>query len=95
MMKISREEVEHVALLARLELTAEETEIYTEQLNSILEYAAILESLNTEDVTPTSHAVPLHNVLREDQVHDSLNREKVLSNAPDAEDDFFRVPKIV
>ena len=94
-MKISREEVEHVALLARLELTAEETEIYTEQLNSILEYAAILESLNTEDVTPTSHAVPLHNVLREDQVHDSLNREKVLSNAPDAEDDFFRVPKIV
>jgi len=94
-MKISREEVEHVALLARLELTEEETEVYTEQLNSILEYAAILESLDTEQVVPTSHAVPLHNVLREDQVQPSMDRAQVLSNAPDEEDNFFRVPKIV
>ena len=94
-MKISRVEVEHVALLARLELTEEELVTNTEQLNSILDYAAMLEKLNTDDIKPTAHAVPLHNVLREDQVKPSMDREKVLANAPDAEDGFFKVPRIV
>lgn len=93
--KISREEVEHVAFLARLELTEEELATNTEQLNSILEYAAMLEKLNTDDIKPTAHAVPLHNVLREDQVKPSMAREKVLANAPDAQDGFFKVPRIV
>jgi len=91
---ISREDVEYVAALARLELTEQETQEYTEQLNSILGYAAMLERLDTEDVVPTAHAVPLHNVMREDQVKPSINHDKALKNAPDGEDGFFRVPKI-
>jgi len=94
-MKLSRAQVEHVAMLARLELTEEEIATYTGQLNSILDYAAILERLDTQDVEPTAHVVPLHNVLREDVVRTSLSQEKVLSNAPDADNGFFRVPKIV
>ena len=94
-MKISRKDVEYVAALARLELTEQETQEYTEQLNSILDYAAMLERLDTSDVVPTAHAVPLHNILREDQVRPSINHEKALRNAPDGEEGFFRVPKIV
>lgn len=95
MMAISREDVEYVAALARLELTEQETQEYTEQLNSILEYAAMLERLDTDNVSPTAHAVPLHNVLREDQVCTSIAHEKALRNAPDNAEGFFRVPKIV
>ena len=94
-MKITREDVEHVALLARLALTEQEIQDYTEQLDSILEYAAMLDRLDTEDVEPTAHAVPLHNVLREDEVRPSIAQEKALKNAPEAEDGFFKVPKIV
>ncbi|HUX46833.1 MAG TPA: Asp-tRNA(Asn)/Glu-tRNA(Gln) amidotransferase subunit GatC [Desulfosporosinus sp.] len=93
-MTISREDVEYVAALARLELTEPEIQEYTEQLNSILDYAAMLERLDTDDVVPTAHAVPLHNVMREDQVGPSFNQEKALRNAPDGEEGFFRVPKI-
>ncbi len=94
-MKISRKDVEHVALLARLELTEQEIEQYTEQLDSILEYAATLDRLDTENVEPTAHAVPLHNVLRADEVKSSIEREKALQNSPDAEEGFYRVPRIV
>ena len=95
MMAISREDVEYVAALARLEMTEQETQEYTEQLNSILEYAAMLERLDTDNVSPTAHAVPLHNVLREDRVGTSIAHEKALRNAPDGVEGFFRVPKIV
>lgn len=94
-MKISRAEVEHVALLARLTLTEEEINQYTEQMNSILEYAAMLEQIDTSSVSPTAHAVELHNVLRDDEVRPSMEQEKVLKNAPQAEEGFFRVPRIV
>ncbi len=94
-MKISKEQVEHVAMLARLELTEEEKQTYTEQLNSILEYAAILDKLDTQDVPPTAHPLPLHNVFRDDVVKPSISQEEALTNAPDAEDGFFKVPKIV
>ncbi|KLU62594.1 aspartyl/glutamyl-tRNA(Asn/Gln) amidotransferase subunit C [Peptococcaceae bacterium CEB3] len=94
-MKISRPDVEHVAMLARLELTEPEIEMFTEQLNSILEYAALLEQLNTDGVSPTAHVLPLHNVLREDVTQPSLEQERALMNAPDAENGFFRVPRIV
>jgi len=93
-MTISREDVEYVAALARMELTEPEIQEYTEQLNSILDYATMLERLDTDDVVPTAHAVPLHNVLREDQVGPSIRQEKALRNAPDADEGFFRVPKI-
>lgn len=94
-MKISKEQVEHVAMLARLELTEEEKQTYTEQLNSILDYAAMLDKLDTKDVEPTAHAMPLHNVFREDVVRPSIDQSEALKNAPDAEDGFFKVPKIV
>ncbi|WP_407312344.1 Asp-tRNA(Asn)/Glu-tRNA(Gln) amidotransferase subunit GatC [Desulfosporosinus sp. SB140] len=93
-MAISREDVIYVAGLARLELTEQEIQEYTVQLNSILDYAAMLEQLDTEDVVPTAHAVPLHNVLREDEVKASIQHDKALRNAPDAEEGFFRVPRI-
>lgn len=95
MVKISREQVEYVGKLARLELAEEEIATNTEQLNSILEYAAMLERIDTEDIAPTAHAVPLHNVLREDVLKPSLDREKVLANAPEAENGFFKVPRIL
>lgn len=94
-MKISRQEVKHVALLARLKLTEEEINQYTGQLNSILEYAARLEELDTANILPTAHAVALSNVLREDEVTTSMARDKVLANAPEVQEGFFRVPKIV
>jgi aspartyl-tRNA(Asn)/glutamyl-tRNA(Gln) amidotransferase subunit C len=93
-MAISREDVIYVAGLARLELTEQEIQEYTVQLNSILDYAAMLERLDTKDVAPTAHAVPLHNVLREDEVKASIKHEKTLRNAPDADEGFFRVPRI-
>lgn len=94
-MKISRKEVEHVALLARIKLSEEEINLYTEQLNSLLDYAAQIQEIDTEGVAPTAHAAQLFNVLREDEVKPSLVQEKALKNAPEAKDGFFRVPRIV
>lgn len=88
-------EVEHVALLSRLELTEEEKKMYQQQLSAILEYARKLDHLDTRDVPPTAHVLPLKNVFREDQVGEHLGPEKVLANAPEREGDFFKVPKIV
>ncbi len=92
---IKKSDVEHVALLARLELSEEEKELYTKQLSDILEHAQTLNKLDTENVPPTAHVLPLKNVFREDEVGDHLDPEKALSNAPDKEESFFRVPKIV
>ncbi|HEX3015078.1 MAG TPA: Asp-tRNA(Asn)/Glu-tRNA(Gln) amidotransferase subunit GatC [Desulfobacteria bacterium] len=94
-MKITKEQVEHVAMLARLELSEDEKELYTGQLDAILAYAAKLEKLDTTDIPPTAHVLPLHNVFREDTVKQSISREAALDNAPDAEDGFFKVPRIV
>lgn len=92
---ITKADVEHVALLARLELTEEEKELYTKQLSDILKYAQKLNELDTEGVPPTAHVLPLKNVFREDKPGKHLEVEKALANAPDREDNFFRVPKIV
>ncbi len=94
-MTISREGVEHVAALARLELTESEILEHTEKLNLILDYEEMLERLDTDDVLPTPHVDPLFNVLREDQTGPSLNQEKALSNAPQKEEGFFKVPRII
>lgn len=92
---ITTKDVEHVAHLARLALSEEEKEAFTRQLNAILEAADKLRELDTEGVEPTAYAVPMQNVFREDRVHASLPREKVLANAPDPVDGYFRVPRIM
>ncbi len=94
-MKISKEDVEHVAKLARLRLTEEEKGKFGKQLNQILEYVEKLNELNIDGVEPTSHVVPLKNVLREDEVKPSLSEEDALSNAPDKKGNFFKVPRII
>ncbi len=94
-MAISREEVEHVARLARLELTADEIELFREQLSAVLERAQRIQSLPLDDVPPTAHPVELKNVWREDAVHGSDVTEAVLQNAPEREDAFFRVTRIL
>ena len=92
---ISKQDVEHVALLARLELSEEEKELYTQQLNKILDAARALQEVNTDDVPPTAHVLPIQNVFREDKLGEHIDPEKALSNAPDREENFFKVPKIV
>lgn len=94
-MRLTKEEVEHVALLARLELSEEEKEQQTEHLNKILEAFAELQRLDTEDVEPTSHAIPMSNVFRPDEVRPSLPREVALANAPEEAEACFRVPRVV
>jgi aspartyl-tRNA(Asn)/glutamyl-tRNA(Gln) amidotransferase subunit C len=92
---ISREEVQHVARLARLALSDEELERMREQLDAILAYIDKLRQLDVEGVEPTSHAVPLVNVMREDEIAPSLSQESALANAPDRAGEFFRVPRII
>jgi aspartyl-tRNA(Asn)/glutamyl-tRNA(Gln) amidotransferase subunit C len=94
-MSITNQDVDHVAKLARLNLTDEEKHLFTEQLNAILKYAEQLNTLDTKDVKPTTHVLELANVMREDQPHESLPIEKVMLNAPDEEEDHFRVPAII
>jgi aspartyl-tRNA(Asn)/glutamyl-tRNA(Gln) amidotransferase subunit C len=94
MSTISRQQVEHVANLARLSLTEEEAERYTKDLNAILAFAKKLDELDTADVQPTSHATDVKNVMREDVNRPSLPREKALHNAAEHEDGQFKVPAV-
>lgn len=94
MSAISRKEVEHVADLARLQLTEEEAERYTKDLNAILTFAAKLNELDTSDVPPTSHATDVKNVMREDENRPSVSREDALRNAADKEEGQFKVPAV-
>ena len=93
-MKISREEVKHVARLARLRFSDEEIETFTTQLNDILVYMDKLNELDTSDVPPTFHAMEKENAFRNDEVGVSLELKKVLSNAPLDDGESFVVPKI-
>ncbi len=94
-MILSRKDVEHVAHLGRLELSEEELELFSKQLNQILEYFKKLEELNTENVLPTSHAVPVEMTLREDEARLSQVTEDALSQAPEQTNNLFLVPKII
>ena len=89
---IDREQVLHVAKLARLKLTDDEVEKMTGELSHILEHVERMEALDLEGVEPTSHVVALENVLRDDVPRESLPRERALEQAPDATEDGFRVP---
>lgn len=95
MMNITPKDVQHVAKLARLNLTPEEEQMFTGQLNAILQYAEKLNELDTDGVQPTTHVLDLNNVMREDKVRESLTIEKVLLNAPDEEDGQFKVPAVL
>ena len=94
-MKITREEVQRVALLARLQLSPEEENVLTKQLDNILEYMEKLKQLDTEKVTPLAHVVDIVNAFREDRVVHAPQPEKLLTNAPTREKTFFKVPKII
>jgi aspartyl-tRNA(Asn)/glutamyl-tRNA(Gln) amidotransferase subunit C len=94
-MKLSSKEVEHVAVLARLQLTPEETETFTQQLNDILLYMEKLSELDTSGVQPLTHALNLSNAFREDQVNPSLPLEETLSLAPEQGCSSFVVPKVI
>ena len=95
MTKISLEQVDHVARLARLELSAADKERMRSELDGILSYIDKLRALDTRDVEPTSHAVPVTNVMRDDVERPSLPQEDMLANAPDRHRDMFRVPRII
>jgi aspartyl-tRNA(Asn)/glutamyl-tRNA(Gln) amidotransferase subunit C len=92
---ISREDVAHVARLARLDVGEDELDRFAEQLGAVLEQAADVAALDTAGVPPTAHPFPLVNVLREDVPGASLDRDEVLAMAPAAEDGRFRVPRIL
>ena len=87
--------INQVANLARLNLTDGEKNLYGEQLSNILEYADELQKLNTDKIRPTSHAIPMKNVLREDKVVPCKNSKDILKNAPEEEDNMFKVPRIL
>ncbi len=95
MASLSREEVVHVAKLARLRLTDEQIDVFTPQLAAILEHAADVEALDLSDVPPTAHPLSLVNVLRADEPRPCLDRDEVLAMAPAVEDHRFRVPRIM
>ncbi|WP_409304040.1 Asp-tRNA(Asn)/Glu-tRNA(Gln) amidotransferase subunit GatC [Peribacillus sp. SCS-155] len=95
MSRISEEQVKHVAHLARLAVTEEEVERFTQQLDQIISFAEQLNELDTEQVEPTSHVLDMKNVMREDKAKKGLPVEEVLKNAPDSKDGQIRVPAIM
>ncbi|WP_026701529.1 Asp-tRNA(Asn)/Glu-tRNA(Gln) amidotransferase subunit GatC [Salibacterium aidingense] len=95
MERITKEQVRHVAHLARLSVTEEEAATFTEQLDAIIEFAEQLNELETENVEPTTHVLDIHNVLRKDEQRPSLDREEALKNAPDQEGGQVKVPSVL
>lgn len=94
-MSITRQDIDHVAKLARLALTEEERQLFTGQMGAILAYVEALNELNTDDVQPTSHAVPMQNAFRPDVVAPSIGHDRALANAPDTNETYFRVPPVI
>src|SRR3990170_1277198 len=94
-MGIDRSAVDHIARLARLDLSEEERTRMQEELAHILAHAEKIQELDLDDVPPTSHSVPLSNVMRADQVSPSLSQEDALANAPETQDGRFKVPRII
>ncbi len=94
-MRISRNEVQRIALLARLELTAAEETEFVEHFDKVLTYMEKLNQLNTDGVEPTAHAVAVPSPLREDRVTNQADTDALLQNAPARDADFFKVPKII
>lgn len=93
--KIDQAQVRKVAKLSRLELTEAELKEFTGQLSEILDYVEKMNQLNTDDVEPMAHCLPISNVFRQDEIRASLGTEKTLANAPQRDGEFFKVPKIL
>ena len=94
-MKVTKEDIANVAVLSRLSVSEAEADKYMGQMDKILTYMDNLSQLNTERVKPTTYALPMQNVFREDVVRESLDREAALANAPLREDGYFKVPKVL
>ncbi|MBQ1336411.1 MAG: Asp-tRNA(Asn)/Glu-tRNA(Gln) amidotransferase subunit GatC [Selenomonadaceae bacterium] len=94
-MKVTQEDLDKVAVLSRLSIPAEESGKYIGQLDKFLTYVENLKAVDTENVKPTTYALPIQNVFREDVVKPSLDRELALSNAPLKEDGYFKVPRVL
>ena len=94
-MKVTKEDMENVAVLSRLSIPEDKEAQYTQQLNDFLEYVDNLSTVDTEGLQPIAHVLPVSNVFREDVVKESLSREAALSNAPLKEDGYFKVPKVL
>jgi aspartyl-tRNA(Asn)/glutamyl-tRNA(Gln) amidotransferase subunit C len=92
---VTLKEVEYIAELARLKFSEDELQNFTHQLNQILKYVEKLNELDTENVEPLSHLIEGNNVFREDILRPSISREEALKNAPDSDDEFFKVPKVI
>lgn len=95
MAEINKEQVKHVANLARLEISEQEAEMFTEQLSSIIKFAEQLNEIDTDGIEPTTHVLDLKNVMRKDEPRQWITREDALKNAPDQQDGQFRVPSIL
>jgi aspartyl-tRNA(Asn)/glutamyl-tRNA(Gln) amidotransferase subunit C len=93
--KLSLEEVDHVAMLARLGLAEDEREMMREQLSSILDHISLLQSVDTSAIPPTAQVITLQNQMRSDEVHKSLELDEVMKNAPDSEDGMFKVRAVL
>lgn len=93
--KIDEAQVRRVALLSRLELSDQEVSQFSTQLSAIVQYIEKLNELDTEGVEPLAHCLPVHNILREDVPKPSLSNDAALANAPERENEFFKVPKIL
>ncbi|HEX6983254.1 MAG TPA: Asp-tRNA(Asn)/Glu-tRNA(Gln) amidotransferase subunit GatC [Balneolaceae bacterium] len=94
-MSVTREDVDYVANLARLQLNPEETEALVRDMNQILEHMETLEEVDTSDVEPLEHVIDLEYRLRDDKAEEPLPHQDALKNAPDADSDYFRVPKVI
>lgn len=94
-MRLTREQVVHVAELAKLKLSEAETDLFEEQLSAILEHADRLDELDTESIPPTAGVLPLHDVMRADEPRPSFPRDQMLANAPAAEDGFVKVKAVL
>jgi aspartyl-tRNA(Asn)/glutamyl-tRNA(Gln) amidotransferase subunit C len=94
-MSVTKKDVDYVADLARLQLSKEETESLVNDMNQILDYMTTLEELDTSDVEPLEHVIDLEYRLRDDKAKDPLSHEDALKNAPDADSDYFRVPRVI
>lgn len=94
-MKVAKEDVEKVAVLSRLTIDEKQMPEYLSQFNDFLNYVDVLQKVDTENVEPLAHVLPMQNVFREDKIKPSIDRKLALSNAPEQEDGYFKVPRII
>lgn len=94
-MKVTKEDLDNVAVLSRLSIPATDTDKYLGQLDKFLTYVDVLSAVDTENVKPTTYAIPMENVFRADEVKESLPRDLALSNAPQQDDGYFKVPRVL